>query len=138
MIHDKSFLGRGWIFPPEFTKKSKRLLMVSGEMDIEESLKILLSTTPGERIMQPEFGCNIKSLVFEDFSLSVRTLSKEIIKRAILFFETRICVNEINFELEESMNGHINILIDYTVRSTNTRFNMVYPYYLREGTGIDL
>jgi phage baseplate assembly protein W len=111
--------------------------MVSQEEDIQESLQILLSTTPGERIMQPEFGCNIKSLVFEAFTLSVQTMAKEMIRRAILFFETRIIVNAINFEMEINNRDHIKILIDYTVRSTNTRFNMVYPFYLREGTGID-
>jgi phage baseplate assembly protein W len=137
-MEESTFLGRGWSFPPTFSKSNKQLLLVSEENDIKESLHILLSTVPGERIMQPEFGCNLRSLVFENFSLSVQTMAKEMIRRAILFFESRVSVNSIDFNVEEIHNGYLQILINYTVRSTNTRFNMVYPFYLREGTGINL
>lgn len=138
MINEKSFLGRGWSFPPAFSKGAKMLAMVADHDDIRESLQILLSTTPGERILEPEFGCNIRSLVFENFTLSVKTMAREMIRRAILFFESRITVNGIDFNLDMIDNGYLEILIDYTVCSTNTRFNMVYPFYLHEGTGIDL
>jgi uncharacterized protein len=137
-MEDSTFLGRGWSFPPTFSKSNKQLLLVSEENDIKESLHILLSTVPGERIMQPEFGCNLRSLVFENFSLSVQTMAKEMIRRSILFFESRVSVNLIDFNMEEIHNGYLQILLSYTVRSTNTRFNMVYPFYLREGTGINL
>lgn len=135
---DASFLGRGWSFPPEFTKQKKQISMVSEEDDIKESLYILMSTTPGERIMQPEYGCNIRSLVFEHFTLSVETMARELIRRAILFFESRVTVNSIEFDCNEIQNGFLYISVNYTIRSTNTRFNMVYPFYLKEGTGINL
>jgi uncharacterized protein len=137
MLYETSFLGRGWSFPPSFSKKNKRLAMVSEEDDIKESLEILLSTSPGERVMQPEYGCNIKSLLFEGFSLSMQALAKEMIRKSILFFETRVIVNSINVDVVDKNAGLLKIIIDYTVQSTNTRFNMVYPYYLKEGTGID-
>lgn len=137
MFEERSFLGRGWSFPPEFTKNNKKLLMVSEEQDIEESLKILLTTTPGERLMQPEYGCNLRLLVFEHFSLSEQTIAREMIRRAILFYESRIKVNDIKFNTDNLHDGYIQILIDYTIQATNTRFNMVYPYYLREGTGVE-
>lgn len=136
MIHDNSFLGRGWSFPPEFTKNNKKISMVENESDIEQSLYILLTTTPGERIMQPDFGCNLKSLVFEEITLSTQTIAKEMIKRAVLFFESRVILNDVKFNTEELHDGHLYITLDYTVRSTNTRFNMVYPYYIKEGTGV--
>jgi phage baseplate assembly protein W len=137
MINDSSFLGRGWSFPPEFTKDTKKIRMVEAECDIEESLGILLTTTPGERIMQPDFGCNLKSLVFEDITLSTQTLAKEMIKNAVLFFESRVILNDVKFNTEEISEGHLYITLDYTIRSTNTRFNMVFPYYIKEGTGVE-
>lgn len=138
MQQERSFLGRGWSFPPSFSAVKKKLNMVADHDDIRESLYILLSTTPGERILQPEYGCNLKSLVFENFDLSVQTMAREMIRRAILFFESRVTVDEINFNFERISQGCLLIDIKYTVSSTNTRFNMVYPFYLQEGTGIDI
>lgn len=138
MVNERSFLGKGWSFPPEFSKNKKKISMVSDEYDIEESLKILLTTTPGERIMQPDFGCNLKSLVFEDITLSTQTMAKEMIKRAVLFYESRVMLNNVMFIIGELSDGYLYITLDYTIRSTNTRFNMVFPYYIKEGTGVEL
>ncbi len=108
--------------------------MVSEETDIRESLYILLSTSPGERIMLPSYGCGLKSNVFETVNESVVTEIKDIIERAILFYETRITLNSINVDTEKQYNGILKILLEYTVRTTNNRSNMVYPFYFREGT----
>ncbi|MBY0573628.1 MAG: GPW/gp25 family protein, partial [Undibacterium sp.] len=86
MSESKSFLGIGWSFPPEFSKRG-RVAMVSAEDDIRQSLLILLSTTPGERVMQPAFGCGLKSKVYENINETNLTILKDLIKRAILFFE---------------------------------------------------
>jgi phage baseplate assembly protein W len=137
-MSDTSFLGRGWSFPPSFTRQKKRIVMVSEEEDIEESHKILLSTTPGERIMQPDFGCNLRKLIYEEFSLSAQTMAREMIRRAILFFEPRITVTSINFVVDKENCSIVKIQICYIIRSSNTRFNMVYPFYLQEGTGIQI
>ncbi|OGB25277.1 MAG: hypothetical protein A3I66_04240 [Burkholderiales bacterium RIFCSPLOWO2_02_FULL_57_36] len=142
MTSDKSFLGSGWAFPPSFSKQGNalvaggRVAMVTAEDDIRESLYILLSTTPGERIMQPSYGCGIKSHVFDALSNGVVTEIKNQIERAILFFEPRITLNAIQVTDREILNGRLDIMIDYTVRATNTRSNMVYPFYFLEGTNV--
>lgn len=135
---DKSFLGIGWAFPPEFNKTSKEVKIVSEDNDIKESLYILMSTSPGERTMQPTYGCELRSIVFEVLTESTITEIKDIIERAILFFEPRIDLNFIDIDTEESGQGILNILVDYTVRATNSRSNMVYPFYFQEGTSIQM
>ena len=133
--NSKAYLGTGWGFPPTFDKAAKRVKLVSAEQDICESLRILLSTSLGERVMQPTYGCNLQELLFEPLSPTVASNIKELVRTAILYHEPRIFLN--NLELEqtprEEMNGLINIIVDYTIISTNSRFNFVYPFYLQEG-----
>lgn len=137
MTRDTSFLGTGWSFPPEFSKRGK-VSMVSAEEDIRQSLLILLSTSPGERVMQPSFGCGLKHHVYENIDESTITLLKDLITRAILFFEPRVKLEMILSDISESYEGKINFTIVYRVISTNTRHNIVYPFYLREGSDVQL
>jgi hypothetical protein len=135
---DKAFLGVGWSFPPEFHKHagSVTLKTVSNEEDIRESLTILLSTTPGERIMQPAYGCRLKMMLFESVNESTVTEIKDVIERAVLFFEPRITLENIEVDAENIYEGMINIRLDYTIRTTNTRSNVVYPFYFIEGSQV--
>ena len=133
---DKSFLGTGWCFPPEFLKSTKEVKMVSEEDDIRESLFILFSTSPGERIMYPTYGCGLRSMVFEGMNENAITEIKDLIDRAVLFFEPRITLNSIEVTTEEQNEGRLNIALEYTVKTTNSRSNMVYPFYFREGTSL--
>lgn len=128
------FLGRGWSFPPRFDPRSKAAVMVSGVADIEESLRILLSTAPGERVMLPSYGCALRRMVFEEASEQTATEIKEMIRKAILFFEPRIVLNRIDTQRVDALGGRLDILLDYTVRTTNTRHNLVYPFYLHQAT----
>lgn len=134
----KSFLGTGWSFPPYFGNRAARssVTMVDAEQDIHESLFILLSTTPGERIMQPTFGCGLKAHAFDEINESAATEMRDAIERAILFFEPRITLNAIVMDESDSGAGRLDIRIDYTIRGTNTRSNMVYPFYFLEGTNV--
>lgn len=135
METETSFLGVGWAFPPSFDKVSGAATLVSDVQDIQQSLQILLSTTIGERVMQPEFGCNLKDYQFEALSNTFLGFLGDMIERAILFFEPRISVKDIaitqpnDFGLYE---GRLLIEIDYIVNETNTRNNFVYDFYLRE------
>lgn len=138
MSADKLFLGTGWSFPPEFNKASKDVRTVSAEDDILESLRILLATSPGERIMQPDYGCGLRAMVFENMSESTVTEIKDVIERAVLFFEPRITLNAVEVDAGEIYDGLIKIQLNYTVRATNTRSNMVYPFYFKEGTDVKL
>jgi phage baseplate assembly protein W len=135
---DKSFLGIGWSFPPEFHKFGDgiNVKMVAEEEDIKESLRILLMTRPGERVMQPSYGCGLQGMVFETINQSTVTEIKDIVERAVLFFESRITLEEIDIGTEDVLEGRINISLNYTVRKTNTRSNIVYPFYHLEGSQV--
>lgn len=108
--------------------------MVSDTVDIAESLRILLSTYPGERVMLPAYGCGLRRMVFEDISEQMMTEIKEMIRKAILFFEPRITLIRISTQLIDPLGGHLEISLDYNVRTTNTRHNLVYPFYLYQAT----
>ncbi|MDR3705696.1 MAG: GPW/gp25 family protein [Paludibacteraceae bacterium] len=136
MADDKSFLGNGWAFPPEFIRATGETKIVSEEEDIKESLYILLSTSPGERVMYPEYGCGLKSLVFSAISESLITILKDMVSKSILFFEPRITVNSIEVNTTQVNEGILQINILYAIRMTNTRSNLVYPYYFIEGTNV--
>jgi phage baseplate assembly protein W len=136
MAEESRFLGTGWSFPPSFDCRSKQAVLVSQVQDIEQSLYILLSTTPGERIMQPTYGCGLRRMVFESVNESTVTEIKDIVARAVLFFEVRITLHEVQVETDALLDGVLRLRLDYTVRTTNTRHNMVYPLYLQEGTAL--
>ncbi|HEY9102929.1 GPW/gp25 family protein, partial [Chitinimonas sp.] len=115
------FLGKGWSFPPRFDPRTKQVAMVEAADDIAESLRILLGTNPGERVMLPAYGCGLRRLVFDTLNANTITETRELIRKAILFFEPRITVNLIDVAVSEAMEGRLEILIDYTIRTTNTR-----------------
>jgi len=137
MDTDISFLGTGWSFPPEFSRRGA-VAMVSAEEDIRQSLGILLSTTPGERVMQPSFGCGIKHHVYDSINESTITILKDLIRRAILFFEPRVALETIVADSSAAMDGRLDFTIVYTIISINTRHNIVYPFYFREGSDVQL
>ena len=136
MKEEKSFLGTGWSFPPEFSHANHQNSMVSNEKDVQQSLLILLGTTPGERVMHPLFGCGINKLVYEPISKSLFTQIKDLIENAILLFESRVQLNDIHIDYNPKIEGVIYISLDYTIRIVNTRQNLVYPFYLIEATNI--
>lgn len=137
MAEENSFLGIGWGFPVRFDDITMDNSMVTKETDIYESLRILLGTQPGERTMQPRFGCNLRQFMHEIATESLFTQIKEVIRDAILRFEARIDVESLLTEYDPN-EGVLHITIEYRIRQTNSRHNMVYPYYLLEGnnTGI--
>ena len=112
--------------------------MLEQEADIASSLEILLSTMPGERVMFPEFGCNLEEFVFETFDTTTQTLMTDIIETAILYFEPRIDLEKVSLDSTRALEGVVLIDITYRVRTTNSRFNFVYPFYKQEGTDINL
>ncbi len=128
----RSFLGTGWGFPPAFDERGRQAVLVSDEQDIEQSLRILLSTTPGERMMHPAYGCNLRRLVYEIVDENLLTEMRDVISKAVLFFEPRIVLNELLIDGSDIYNGVLRLTLDYTIRSTNTRSNLVYPLYLHD------
>ncbi|GAB2835146.1 GPW/gp25 family protein [Ferruginibacter profundus] len=128
----KSFLGVGWSFPPTFYKNPCQVQMVSDEEDIRQSLEILLSTRHGERIMQPEYGCNLDVLLFEPINTSLITFVKDLIEKAVLYHEPRIELKKTAIKTDQALEGLLLIELEYVIRTTNSRYNMVYPFYLNE------
>ncbi|WP_259070962.1 GPW/gp25 family protein [Mucilaginibacter sp. X4EP1] len=130
------FLGTGWSFPPTFDNVNNTVVMTSDDVDIQLSLQILLATRTGERVMVPNYGCNLNEMVFEPITTTFKTYISEMIRTAILYYEPRIDLNAVTIDDSQSTSGVIIISVTYTVRTTNSRFNFVYPYYINEGTEI--
>lgn len=134
----RDFLGRGWSFPPSFMRDRASVEMLEEEADIASSLEILLGTAQGERILQPHYGCNLDELLFETLDTRMKTLMADKVESAILYNEPRIDLENVTLNDSLELEGVILIEVAYRVRSTNSRFNFVYPYYRLEGTDINI
>lgn len=110
--------------------------MSEQEEDIRESLRILFTTEPGERVMQPMYGCALRRHMFNPLHPQTVAEIREEIRRAILFFEPRIALEQIRVDELDQAEGRLLLNLDYTVRTTNTRHNLVFPLYLHQGTDI--
>jgi len=133
-IKYKGFLGKGWAFRPTFDRGEQISTMVTSHEDIRESLYILLTTIPGERVMLPDYGCKIHEHVFDVMGETLFTHLKELIDHAILHYEPRIALEDVGFQTEGELDGRLLINVEYRILQTNTRSNLVIPYYLNEGT----
>src|SRR5687767_12823797 len=130
-----SFLGTGWSFPPSFDKEIGTVTMVSNEEDIRQSLNILLSTSLGERVMQPRYGCNLEDYLFDPLNSSVIGYIKDLVENAILIYEPRILAERIDVTAIDSFDiieGKFKIEVEYSIPGANSRFNYVYDYYKNE------
>tara|TARA_B100000767_G_C19777995_1_gene543870 strand:- start:8106 stop:8522 length:417 start_codon:yes stop_codon:yes gene_type:complete len=135
-MQEKSFLGIGWSFPPTFNKERSDVEMTTKEEDIKQSLHIYFHTKLGERIMRQDFGCIIHEHLFDRLDTSILDILTFELKQNIGNIEPRIIVDEIAINPVDVNDGKIEINIEYTVITTNVRDNIVFPYYLNEGTNI--
>ena len=133
---DDSFLGRGWAFPPAFNFELGTVETVAAEEDIRQSIRIIIETIPGERIMFSTFGCGIRKFVFESNDPTHMSMLKDSIYDALLYYEPRIKLDKIDITDDTQVSGLIHIHIFYTIIITNTRSNMVFPFYIKEGTNL--
>lgn len=129
---DRAHLGTGWSFPPRFSARGAEVAMVSGEADIHQSLQILLSTQLGERVMRHEFGCALASVQFEELDQSLVNTLTGLISDSILYHEPRIKLDKLDLSESVEIRGLLLISLEYTVKTTNSRYNMVYPFYINE------
>lgn len=130
----KPYLGRGWSFPPTFDEHTNALVLSEEEEDIRQSLFILLTTTPGERPTRPEYGCDLQSIIFEPINAATRNRLTSLIKYAVLYFEPRIVLDEVEIEVLDVEEGIVNLILHYTITQVNSRSNVVFPFYKAEGT----
>jgi phage baseplate assembly protein W len=129
---NRNLLGKGWSFPVSQDIKGS-IQFSQYEKSIEESIRIILSTNPGERLMRPDFGCLINEIVFSPNNPKSKTLAETYIREAIVRWEPRVILKEVRGESDTENPAAINIHICYEIRSVNTFFNMVYPFYLERG-----
>lgn len=127
MAPQPDFLGTGWRFPPEFERGSGALLS-TGERDIRESLEILFQTALGERFLQPKFGLDLHELLFESMNTTTTALLEDRVRVAILIYEPRVDLLSLRIRSADP-SGQALLELDCRVRTTNSRFNMVHPFY---------
>lgn len=124
-----AFLGTGWTFPIK-PDAAGRLAYVEGESNVEQSLLVLLQTALGERLMRPDFGCEAPRLVFAPGSVQFLSLLETTVREAVRDWEPRIELKDIGAEADPADEAHVTVSISYSVRATNTRMNLVFPFYL--------
>jgi uncharacterized protein len=134
-ITDQSFLGIGWSFPPTFHREPFIVDMLVDAADVESSIQIIISTITGERVMLPTFGCNLQPHVFDTMNTPTVAMVQKIVNDALVYNEPRIIVESVTATPDQA-NGVLNIDVQYSIITTNTRYNYVYPFYINEATNI--
>jgi phage baseplate assembly protein W len=129
----KAFLGRGWAYPVQANAAHSDVAMAVYEDDVRQAVRIILDTNRGERVMRPDFGAGLGDFLFEPINTTTLALIRHRVEEALITWEPRIRVDQIAVQPAASDRGRIDITVDYTVRATNTFYNLVYPFYLQEG-----
>jgi phage baseplate assembly protein W len=122
-------IGSGLSFPLQADQRGV-LALAHGINDIEQAIRVILGTAPGERPMRPEFGCAVHDLVFDSIDAELIGRIEAAIHTALARWEPRIDVTELEFDLSETHTGTLMITISYRVRATSRLYNLVYPFYV--------
>ena len=132
---DASFIGRGFSWPIEVDHRGA-IRLTQGPADLDRSIRVILLTAPGERVMRPQFGCRIWDLLFEPVTPNLLGLIAEAVRDALAQWEPRVAVEDVQPEQYDDDGGLVRIHIRYHVKATNDRRNLVYPFYVipREDT----
>lgn len=130
-----SFLGRGFKFPVQVDEITGKMKTSAYEEDIKEAIYLILMTKKGERIMNPQFGCGIYDYAFGTMDYTSLNMMERAVKEALALWEPRITDLNVDLAVDSTKEGCIVISIDYTVRSTNNPYNLVFPFYMNEGFG---
>jgi uncharacterized protein len=133
----ESFLGTGWSFPPDFVEGTGpgqgQVRMTSDEEDIACSLRILFGTALGERFLRPKYGLDMHELLFEAVNTTTKTYLEDRIRTSIAIHEPRIKLISLVLDDSGLNGGYLGIRLEYEVRATNSRYNLVYPFYDQDG-----
>jgi phage baseplate assembly protein W len=132
-VERKDFLGRGWAFPVALDPLVGGVAQIAHEDDVRQAIQIIIGTSPGERVMRPQFGCGIHDLVFEVIDVATITRVEATVRDALNRFEARIDVLNVNVDASRDRDGLLLIELEYRIRRTNQIGNLVYPFYFREG-----
>jgi uncharacterized protein len=128
----EEFLGKGWAFPMQLDADGE-ILLVGEEEKIAQSIRIILGTGPGERLMHPDFGCGIHNYVFAPNNVRTAGLIRFHVEDSLNRWEPRIDLEDVQVQADPGDAAVILISITYRVKSTDSRYNMVYPFYLERG-----
>ncbi len=132
-MSQRSFLGKGWSFPIQVDPATGRIGMSAYGEDIREAIRILIGTMPGERVMNPEFGCRIRQYQFETLDVTTMNLMAKSVREAIARWELRVTEVEVHVHQDDPEQGTVRIEVQYRERATNHVSNQVYPFYLYGG-----
>ena len=133
-MDDKAFLGRGWAFPVAPGAAGNDVTLVEHEEDIRQAILLILETRRGERVMRPDFGAGLEDFIFEPINNTTQALIRHRVQESLVTWEPRIHVRAVTVDSSDPASGRVDIAIEYVVRTTNTFYNLVYPFYLQEGT----
>ena len=133
MATSTKLLGRGWSYPFTLDERGE-VALSEGEVDIQEAIWMILSTAFGERLMHPDFGCGIHDLVFAPNNTGTAGLARFYVEDALVRWEPRIDVEEVEVQADPTEPELLLISVSYRVRTTDSRYNLVYPFYLTRGT----
>lgn len=134
-MEEDGFLGRGFGFPVNVWPATGQFRESAGEEDIRQAIRLILSTRKGERVMRPQFGCDIYNFMFGTMDDTSIYLMEEAVLEALMEWEPRIRDITVRGVMSGTDSGAAEFHIQYTVRSTNSMYNMVYPFFISEGTG---
>ncbi|MFN8494555.1 MAG: GPW/gp25 family protein [Caldilineaceae bacterium] len=129
MDPNKDLIGQGWAFPLRLNSRNA-LTLVTGNTDIEQSIRLILGTIPGERVMRPEFGCRAWELVFAPNNAATQALLEYYVRQALEFWEPRIELKRVDVATDQFDAATLSVLIDYTIKATHDPRSIVYPFYL--------
>jgi phage baseplate assembly protein W len=129
----RDFLGRGWGMPVSLDPRTGAIATAEYEEDVRQSLRIILETAPGERVMRPNFGCGIHDLVFTALDSTTLQRIRSVVEESLRRYEARVDVLEVNVDEAATSEGKLLVEVDYRIRRTNQLGNLVFPYYFREG-----
>jgi phage baseplate assembly protein W len=129
----KDWLGRGWAYPVSIDPATGGIAAAEYEVDIRQSIITIIGTAPGERVMRPDFGCGVHDLVFETIDTALLTRVQTTVTAALVKYEARIEILSVNVDPLLAADGILTIELQYRVRLTNQKDNLVYPFYFREG-----
>jgi phage baseplate assembly protein W len=127
--YDATFIGRGFSWPLEVDHRGS-IALTNGGDDIDRSIRIVMSTAPGERVMRPKFGCSIWEMLFEPVTPNLLGLMAKAVRDAVARWEPRVILEDVRPTVDANDDSMIRIFLTYRVRTTNDRRNLVYPFYL--------
>jgi uncharacterized protein len=130
------FLGQGWSFPPRFEVATHCLSITGGIDNINASIDMILNTPRGSRPLSPDFGSDLYRFIFRSADPSLREEIEQSVRTTLLANEPRIKVDQVNIQLTNDAASTVMVAVTYTVRSTNSRHNHVFPFSLLEGTNL--